>query len=156
MKINLLGSLALKAALVSGVLCGWTANALPTPDSISTDNGALQIYPINHATLALQWNGKTIYLDPVGGGKAFEGFPKPDLVLVTDIHGDHLDKETLGEVSGRNTKIVAPAAVVEQLPSELRGRTTTLANGETSEVAGIKLEAVPMYNLTPDRLKFHN
>ena len=31
-----------------------------------------------------------------------------------------------------------------------------LANGETKSVAGVSIEAVPMYNLTADRLKYHN
>ena len=40
------------------------------------------------------------------------------------------------------TALVAPAAVVEKL-----GWGTVLANGETLEVAGVQIEAVPMYNL---------
>src|SRR6476620_10640998 len=71
----------------------WLAGAekLPLADKIKTDTGDLTIQPVNHATLALEWNGKTIYVDPVGGEKRFAGLPKPDLIFITDIHGDHLD-----------------------------------------------------------------
>ena len=122
-------------------------------DKIATRDGDLVVHPINHATFAMAWKDKTIYVDPVGGGKRFDGLPKPDLILVTDIHGDHLDAGTLEAIGGSAT-IVAPAAVAEKLPEKLQ--TTVLANGESKSVAGISVEAVPMYNLTADRLKFHN
>ena len=123
-------------------------------DKIATRDGDLVVHPINHATFAMAWKDKTIYVDPVGGSKRFDGLPKPDLILVTDIHGDHLDAGTLEAIGGSAT-IVAPAAVAEKLPEKLRKQTTVLANGETKSVAGITVEAVPMYNLTADRLKFH-
>ncbi len=52
-------------------------------DQIATDKGNLVIHPIHHATFVMQWDGKTIYVDPVGGAKPFANLPKPDLVLVT-------------------------------------------------------------------------
>lgn len=126
-----------------------------TPDSLETPDGPLRIQPINHATLALQWNGKAILVDPVGGLKRFQGLPRPDLVIVTDIHGDHLSKDTLAGLAGPQTKVVGPPAVVEQLPAQLRGQATTLGNGQVQEVLGISIEAIPAYNLTADRLKYH-
>ena len=124
-------------------------------DHIATSAGDLIIHPINHATLVLGWKEKTIYVDPVGGGKRFDGLPKPDLILVTDIHGDHLNSETLEAIAGE-AAIIAPSAVAEKLPEKLRKQTTVLANGETKPVAGVTVEAVPMYNLTAERLKYHN
>jgi L-ascorbate metabolism protein UlaG (beta-lactamase superfamily) len=121
-------------------------------DKIATRDGDLTIHPINHATFVMAWKDKTIYVDPVGGGRRFDGLPKPDLILVTDIHGDHLDAGTLEAIGGSAT-IIAPAAVAEKLPEKLQ--TTVLGNGETKSVAGITVEAVPMYNLTADRSKFH-
>jgi len=124
-------------------------------DKIATRDGDLTIHPINHATFVMAWKDKTIYVDPVGGGKRFDGLPKPDLILVTDIHGDHLDAGMLEAIGGSAT-IVVPAAVAEKLPEKLGKQTTMLANGETKSVAGVSIEAVPMYNLTADRLKYHN
>ena len=48
------------------------AGGAPTPDTIATQDGALKIFPINHATLGLQWKDRTIYVDPVGGAKTFQ------------------------------------------------------------------------------------
>jgi len=132
------------------------AGGAPTPDTIATQDGALKIFPINHATLALQWKDRTIYVYPVGGAKTFQELPKPDLILVTDIHGDHFSKETLAELAGPNTKLVCPAAVADQMTPDLRNHTTILTNGEARELMGVKIEAISMYNLTTERLRFHN
>jgi len=125
-------------------------------DHIATADGDLIIHPINHASFVMGWKDKTIYVDPVGGGNRFDGLPKPDLILVTDIHGDHQNNETLEAVTGDKTAIVAPSAVAEKLPEKSRNQTVVLANGETKSVAGISVEAVPMYNLTAERLKYHD
>jgi L-ascorbate metabolism protein UlaG (beta-lactamase superfamily) len=131
------------------------ANAQPAGDRVPTNAGDLTVHPINHATLVMQWQGKTIYVDPVGGADRFGAFPDPDLILITDIHGDHLNVETVAAVAAAKTKILAPAAVAEKLPASHRAQTTVLANGDQTELLRIKVEAVPMYNLTPERQKFH-
>ncbi|MFO1501330.1 MAG: MBL fold metallo-hydrolase [Verrucomicrobiota bacterium] len=128
----------------------------PSPDSFATQEGELLIQPINHATLTMSWKGKTIYLDPVGGAQRFATLPRPDLILITDIHGDHLDAPTLSAIAGDQATLVAPQAVAEKLPPNLKARTTVLANRETKTIQDIKIEAVPMYNLTSERLKFHS
>lgn len=64
-------------------------------DEIQTNKGLLIIQPIFHASLGLNWNKLQIYVDPYGGAKAFEGLAAADLILITDIHGDHLNFETL-------------------------------------------------------------
>ncbi len=124
-------------------------------DRVATREGDLVIHPINHATLALGWKRLTVYVDPVGGAARFANLPSPDLILLTDIHGDHLSADTLKAVAVEKTALVAPAAVAAQLPAELRSRTTVLTNGESKSLLGIGIEAVPMYNTTPERANYH-
>jgi L-ascorbate metabolism protein UlaG (beta-lactamase superfamily) len=109
---------------------------------------------VNHASLVMNWGGKTIYVDPVGGGARYQGLPAPDLILLTDIHGDHLSAETVAALPG-SAPIVAPQAVRDQLPAPLQARVQVLANGAKSTVATVPIEAIPMYNLTPERLQYH-
>ena len=73
------------------VTCFSAFTQRATPDQFQTSNGILTIQPILHGTVALEWNNKMVYVDPYGGAKVFEGIRPPDLVLITDIHGDHLN-----------------------------------------------------------------
>jgi L-ascorbate metabolism protein UlaG (beta-lactamase superfamily) len=116
--------------------------------------GELTVRSVQHATLVLGHGETTIYVDPVGGGDAFAGLSRPDLVLITDVHGDHLDAQTVAAVAKEGATIVAPRAVAERL-GEGKG-TKVLANGETIELDGISVEAVPAYNLTEERSQFHS
>lgn len=115
----------------------------------------IHIDPIEHATAVITWGDTVFYLDPLGGAEAFAGKPAPHIVLVTDIHGDHLSADTLVSVIGEATLIV-PQAVKDELPDELAGRAQVLGNGERIEARGFTIEAVPMYNLPDaDNSNFH-
>ncbi|MEQ8363331.1 MAG: MBL fold metallo-hydrolase [Cyclobacteriaceae bacterium] len=120
------------------------------PDQIETKKGPVSIQPILHGTVTLTWDGKTIYVDPYGGAKAFEGIAAPDLILITDIHGDHMSIETLEAIETSKAIIIAPSAVTEKLPESLQSQTTSLANGNKIEKLGISIIALPMYNLPED------
>ncbi len=131
------------------------AENLMEGDKIPGTDGDIIVRPINHATLALGWKELAIYVDPVGGAGRFEGLPKPRLILITDIHGDHLNADTLRAVAGETTRLVAPPAVAQQLPEPLRARTTILGIGEKTNLLGVGIEAIAAYNLAPERAKFH-
>lgn len=124
-----------------------------------TEKSDIKITPINHATMVLQCNGTVIYVDPVGGRDRFKDQSKPDLILVTDIHGDHLNVETLEGVVTDGTKLIVPKAVNDQLPDKLKNQSQVMSNGQTIPLTihenPIKIEAIPMYNLRPEALQFH-
>lgn len=118
----------------------------------------IKITPISHATMVLQWDDKIIYVDPVGGAEAFEGHPAPDVILVTDIHGDHFNPETLNAVIAEKTVLIVPQAVAEKMDPVLQSKASILNNGASTELKtmeGISFTGVPMYNLREEALKFH-
>lgn len=115
----------------------------------------IEIQPISHATAIIKWGDVVIYNDPTGGAAAFEGKDSPDFVLISDIHGDHMNAETLNALELGNTQIIAPQAVKDQLPEELQGNITVLNNGESREFQGFDIEAVPMYNLPEEEESRH-
>lgn len=117
------------------------------PDQEKIGNKFLTIQPITHATLVLTYNKKTIYVDPTGGADAFKGLAEPDIILITDIHGDHFDPATLTAVNISKTLIVAPKAVADKLPATLKQKNIVLANDASVKKFGITIKAVPMYNL---------
>ncbi len=114
------------------------------------------IDPIGHATAIIQWKEKTIYIDPNGGAKAFEGKKPANIVLITDIHGDHMNIDTLDSLNLSKAEVVVPQAVAEKLPAAYTERLVIINNGETKEIQGISIEAIPMYNLREEALKFHD
>ena len=119
----------------------------PSPDKIETSKGPLTIQPLNHATMALTWQGKIVYTDPNGGAKTFEGVAAPDLVVITDIHGDHFNPETLQAIDLSKATLIVPQAVADKLPEALKAKAVVLANGETKSQKDISITGVPMYNL---------
>lgn len=118
-------------------------------------NKGIKITPISHATATISFNKETIYLDPTGGLKAFSNFENPTFVLITDVHGDHLNLKTLGELDLTETRIIAPKAVAEQLQNIPNKEIIILNNGESKSFGDFSVEAIPMYNLRKEALKFH-
>jgi len=112
-----------------------------------------KIIPIYHASLILDW-GKIIYVDPAWNEDLYKDKPKPDLVLITDIHFDHLNVDVLKSLKGEFL-IIAPQAVYDELTEDLKQRTKVLNNFEETNFEDFKISALPMYNLTPERLQFH-
>lgn len=115
-------------------------------DHLVTDDGDVLIHPVNHASFVLRWKERMIYNDHVGGSAPFSQLPPADLVLVSHQHGDHFHAATLSAVLGPEGVIIAPAAVFGMMSSALQARTTPLANGESTNVLGLTVEAVPAYN----------
>lgn len=119
----------------------------PVADEIQTHEGPLIIQPIFHACFGLNWNKLQLYVDPYGSAKAFEGLAAADLILITDIHGDHLNFETLNALESTQARFIVPQAVAEQLPEQLKNKAIVLNNGKSTFQSGIAITAVAMYNL---------
>jgi L-ascorbate metabolism protein UlaG (beta-lactamase superfamily) len=126
-----------------------------TPDIIQTNDGPITIQPIKHATFVLQWNGKTIYVDPYGGADAFKGIEAPDFILITDIHGDHTNLETLKALNTENATFIVPPAVAEMLKRDYEKQITVIKNGGMSVQDDIFINALPMYNLPEEATSRH-
>jgi L-ascorbate metabolism protein UlaG (beta-lactamase superfamily) len=136
-----------------------TAAHAQSDDMLATSAGEVAIHAIHHAALTLTFNGTTVLVDPAPLGQnvnvgEFTSLPAPALILVTHEHGDHFNVPILQAVSG-NATIVAPQAVADKMPDDLKAKTKVMKNGDAMDVAGIKIEAVAAYNTTADRAKFH-
>jgi L-ascorbate metabolism protein UlaG (beta-lactamase superfamily) len=90
----------------------------------------------------------TLYIDP--WGTAPED-PKADLILITHAHFDHLQPREIERLSQPGTRFVAPRDVAK----ELSGDVTAVGPGESHEVAGVRFETVPAYNVVEERLDMH-
>ena len=131
-------------------------DSLATPNTkVQADSIDIEIMPISHATAIFNWGETVFYTDPVGGAEAFEGKPSPDFVLITDIHGDHMNAETLEALELDETKIIVPKAVQQELPEALQNNLVVVNNGESIEHMGFKIKAIPMYNLPETKDAMH-
>lgn len=119
-----------------------------------SDQPEIKISPIEHATFVMEWDGTTFYVDPTGGGMTYKDFPLADYVLVTDIHGDHMDVPTLKYVVAEEAELIAPSDVLKKVGNSVT-RSIEINNGESIDKGDFTITAIPMYNLTEDRLKFH-
>lgn len=122
-------------------------------DSYTTSLGNLIITPVLHGSLALELNDLTILVDPYGGSEKYQSFKKPEVILITDIHGDHLNQKTLDGIESTETEFIVPQAAQEKLPASYK--TTILNNGQGIHRNKIFIEAIPMYNLPEDETSRH-
>lgn len=125
----------------------FITKAQPGPDLIPAQHTDIKIQPITHGSLILEWNGEVIYIDPHGGGALYEDQKPASMILITDIHGDHLDVKTLEAIDTDKATFVVPTAVKEKLPEQFKKKLFTLANGEARKINDISISAKPMYNL---------
>lgn len=109
-------------------------------ETFKTKSGELKLTPIRHASIMIEAGGKIVHIDPWSQGN-YEGLPKADLILITDIHGDHMDPKALELVRKPGTQIFAPPAVAATVTDA-----TVIKNGETKTAGAFKIEAIPMYN----------
>ena len=98
---------------------------------------------------AYLWRGDSInvYIDPWGVTDAVPA----DVVFITHAHFDHFNEDDLKKVVRRETSVVAPRNVAQ----ELTGTILPVGPGDSLEVAGIKVQAVPAYNVVESRLEAH-
>jgi len=113
-------------------------------DVIPTSGGDLTITCIGHGTLMFVFDGKVIHIDPVSRYADYTKMPDADIILVTHQHGDHLDDAAIQDLAKKNTAVVFTKACLEK--SKIK-QAITMANGEKKTVQGLKIEAVPAYNI---------
>ena len=111
-------------------------------DTIQTSKGDLVIRFLGHASLMMTYGGKTIHIDSVLSEADYTKLPKADMILITHDHYDHLDPEAVKALRKDNTVIVGNADVARQVPGAI-----AMKNGDAQTLDGLKIEAVPAYNI---------
>ena len=127
---------------------------LAPPDNIDTKLGTLTIQPLVHASLILSFPGVTIYSDP-SGISDFKGLTPPDIILITDIHGDHFDIKTMDAVKKAGSILIVPQVVADKLPDADKAHVIIMKNGDQITQSGISILAIPMYNLPESQTAMH-
>ncbi|WP_456378047.1 MBL fold metallo-hydrolase [Lutibacter sp.] len=119
-------------------------------DSYPTPNGVIKIQPILHSSFVLTYNNTTIYVDPNGERDLYARIKSPDIILITDIHGDHLNQETLDAINTSKTIFIVPQSVASKLPEKYKAKIVVLKNRQGVHRLGMFIKAIAMYNLPED------
>jgi L-ascorbate metabolism protein UlaG (beta-lactamase superfamily) len=130
-------------ALMSAPASPNNTNATSTPQI------TVEVIPISHATGVLRWDNTVMYFDPLGNPNDLTTNGQANIILVTDIHPDHLSTSTLSAVVGSSTTLIVPQAVKDMLPKALASRAMVLGNGQSTTTAGFTITSIAAYNL-PD------
>ncbi|MGD8740161.1 MAG: MBL fold metallo-hydrolase [Desulfobacterales bacterium] len=136
-----------KQILFIGLLCisiettGFAENTFET-DVVKTAKGDLQITFIGHGSLMFAFGGKIIHVDPFSRLTDYSKMPQADMILLTHEHPDHLDLKALDSLRADKTKIILTENCAQQVKGGI-----IMKNGDVKTVDGLKIEAVPAYNL---------
>ena len=110
--------------------------------------GDIEIITFTHSHIQLEHAGKVIQIDPWSVSDLSKAKPA-DLILITDDVGHHLDAKAIARVRKPGAPVVIPANGQKVVPDGI-----VMANGETRDVAGVRIEATPAYDVTPGE-SFH-
>jgi L-ascorbate metabolism protein UlaG (beta-lactamase superfamily) len=115
-------------------------------DVLSTSAGDVTFTFLGHGTLMLTFDGKCIHVDPYSRVADYARLPKADVILITHEHGDHLDLNAVSHIREEDTVIILTEICAKQLQGGI-----VMGNGDVQTVAGIRIEAVPAYNIAHKR-----
>ncbi len=115
-------------------------------DIIKTSAGDLKITFIGHGTLMFTFGAKIIHVDPFTKVADYEKLPKADVILITHDHYDHLDLKAVELVRTDKTKVVLTETCSKQIKNGI-----IMKNGDVQNVNGLKIDAIPAYNLVHKR-----
>jgi L-ascorbate metabolism protein UlaG (beta-lactamase superfamily) len=124
---------------------GWLAFmvSVTASDRVPANGGDIEITPLVHASVQIEFGGKVVQVDPWSAGDLTKAKPA-DLILITDDPIHHLDPKAIEQLRKPGAPIVMPATGKEKVADGI-----VLPNGEHTVAAGIPIEALPAYDLTP-------
>ena len=119
---------------------------MPETDAIKTSAGDLRITFIGHGTLLFAFGDTIVHVDPVSREADYTKMPEADLILVTHEHGDHLDPAAIAAIRQEGTTVILTGKCAPAVPGGI-----VMKNGDVRTVEGLKIEAVPAYNIVHKR-----
>ena len=137
-KLHTLPAFVLAAVLITGAgLAAQSSNSVPA------EGGDIVITPLLHASVQVEHAGTVVHVDPWSVADLSQAKPA-DLILVTDDPSHHLDPAAIERLRKPGAPVVVTAKAHESFANG-----TVLANGERGTFAGIPVEAVGAYDMTP-------
>ncbi len=99
----------------------------------------VEINWLGHASFLIKYKGLNIYIDPYELPSEME---KADIILATHDHFDHCSEKDINMLTKEDTIIISPIQCAQKFKNS-----KPIKEGEEIEVKGIKIKAVPAYNV---------
>jgi L-ascorbate metabolism protein UlaG (beta-lactamase superfamily) len=133
----------LMRALIFVPVFTMLATSAVAADKVPAAGGDIEITPLIHSSVQIEHAGKVIQVDPWSLGDLSRAKPA-DLILITDDVGHHLDVKAIQQLRKPGAPIVIAANGKPKVPDGI-----VLANGETTNQAGVTVEAIAAYDIKP-------
>ena len=134
--------------ILAALLLSLAAAQEPTTFDFETEAGTLRVTPLGHASVLLELGDTVIHIDPYSEVADYSAQPDADWVWVTHEHGDHLDLAAIEEIATEETQYLMDERTAEAAGLE---DVTLIANGDTLELDGLTVVALPAYNVVRER-----
>lgn len=121
-------------------------------DEVQINGKSVKLTFFAHASIAIEYEGRVIYVDPVMGNAEYDKLPKADMILVTHSHYDHFDMAAIEALQRDDTRLLLDKTSAEGLSGDCY---TMLPGGVAEPFEDIRVEAVAAYNTSEHQLQFH-
>jgi L-ascorbate metabolism protein UlaG (beta-lactamase superfamily) len=111
-------------------------------DVIKSSGEDVKITFLGHGTLMFTFGSIVIHVDPVSDMADYTNLPKADIILVTHEHFDHFEPKTIEMLRKDGTAVIGNEPCAQQINDCI-----AMKNGDVKTIQGLKIEAVPAYNL---------
>ncbi len=115
-------------------------------DVIKSSGEDLKITFLGHGTLMFTFGSIVIHVDPVSDMADYTSLPKADIILVTHEHFDHFEPKTIEMLRKDGTAVIGNEPCAQQINDCI-----AMKNGDVKTIQGLRIEAVPAYNLVQMR-----
>ena len=153
---NVVRSLASGGVFLTLIVAVGSCGAESADDEMgsATEGVEVEITPFGSAGVQVEFDGTVVHVDPWNRGDYTYAKPA-DLILITDTPGDHLAPDLIQRLRKPGATVVLPSTPENARDEGGRDRLLSVPdgvvmnNGETMTLAGVAVEAVPMYDIMP-------
>lgn len=110
---------------------------------VRAENGFINITPLVHSSVQIEYNGIVIQIDPWGVIDLGDALPA-DIILISDDVGHHLDKSAIERLRKPGTEIIMPQSGRAHISD---GK--VLNNGEILATQGVTITSIAAYDIIP-------
>jgi len=131
-----------KLIVLTGI-CMASTSVFAQSSYVPAEDGDIVITPIIHSSVQVEYGDTVIQVDPWSAGDLSKA-KASDLILITDDPGHHLDSDAIEKLRKPGAPVIVTATAQQEYEAG-----TVLGNGEEGRYAGLHVEAVAAYDLTP-------